>query len=250
MSKTIIIIPSRLSASRLPNKPLLKINDSSIIQHVYKRALESKVGKVYVATGDNEIAEDIKKINGKFIITKKKHKTGTDRIYEAYIKIKKKVNCDYIINLQGDEPFINPKDLIKLNNNIIKKESDIGTIATAVTKNQFLDDSVVKVITENNIFKSRISKAKEFLRNYKISNRKKNIYRHVGVYQYKASILKKFVKFRQTKKELIHRLEQLRAIENGIDIDVVYSKNNSTGIDTVEDYVEIKKIMEYKIKKL
>ncbi len=162
MSKTIIIIPSRLSASRLPNKPLLKINDLSIIQHVYKRALESKVGKVYVATGDNEIAEDIKKINGKFIITKKKHKTGTDRIYEAYIKIKKKVNCDYIINLQGDEPFINPKDLIKLNNNIIKKESDIGTIATAVTKNQFLDDSVVKVITENNIFKSRISKAKEF----------------------------------------------------------------------------------------
>ena len=90
MSKTIILIPSRLSATRLPNKPLLKINGLSMIQHVYKRALESGVGKVYVATGDNEIASDIKKINGKYILTKKKHKTGTDRIYEAYTKINKK----------------------------------------------------------------------------------------------------------------------------------------------------------------
>ena len=250
MTKTIILIPSRLSATRLPNKPLLKINNLSIIQHVYKRALESGVGKVYVATGDNEIAENIKEINGKFIITKKKHKTGTDRIYEAYNKIKKEVNCNYIINLQGDEPFINPKDIKKLNSNITKKNSEIGTIATKITKNQFLDDSVVKVVTENNIAKNKISKAKEFLRNYKISKRKKNVYSHVGVYQYKVSILKKFVKLKQTKKELINRLEQLRAIENGIDIDVVYSNNKSSGIDTVEDYVEIKKIMEYKIKKL
>ena len=248
MSKTIILIPSRLSATRLPNKPLLKINGLSMIQHVYKRALESGVGKVYVATGDNEIASDIKKINGKYILTKKKHKTGTDRIYEAYTKIKQKVNCDYVINLQGDEPFINPKDIIKLNDNVIKK-SDIGTIATAVAKNQFLDDSVVKVITENNILRNKISKAKKFLRNCKILNNK-NVYRHVGLYQYKVSILKRFVQLKQTKKELYHRLEQLRAIENGIDIDVVYSKNKSLGIDTVEDYVEIKKIMEYKIKKL
>ena len=111
MSKTIIIIPSRLSATRLPNKPLLKIGNLSIIQHVYKRAIESKVGKVYVATGDTEIANEISKIKGKFILTKKKHKTGTDRIFEAYKKISKKFNCEYIINLQGDEPFINPKDI-------------------------------------------------------------------------------------------------------------------------------------------
>ena len=127
MSKTIIMIPSRLSATRLPNKPLLKIGNLSIIQHVYKRAIESKVGKVYVATGDKEIANEISKIKGKFILTKKKHKTGTDRIFEAYKKISKKFNCEYIINLQGDEPFINPKDIVKLNNNIISKNSDIGT---------------------------------------------------------------------------------------------------------------------------
>ena len=248
--KTLIIIPSRMSATRLPGKPLLKINGLSIISHVSKKAEEANIGDVIVATEDQEIIDDVKRNGFNAILTSNKHKTGTDRIHEAYKKIKKEVDCDYIINLQGDEPFINPKDIKKLNDNIIKKRSKIGTIATTLTKNQFLDESVVKVITENNITKNKVSKAKEFLRNYKISKRKKNVYSHVGVYQYKVSILKKFVKLKQTKKELINRLEQLRAIENGIDIDVVYSNNKSSGIDTVEDYVEIKKIMEYKIKKI
>ena len=248
MSKTIIIIPSRLSATRLPNKPLLKIGNLSIIQHVYKRAIESKVGKVYVATGDKEIANEISKIKGKFILTKKKHKTGTDRIFEAYKKISKKFNCEYIINLQGDEPFINPKDIVNLNNNIISKNSDIGTLGNKITKVDFIDKSIVKVITNNNIEKKKISRAKKFLR--KCEHTKKNAFGHIGIYQFRTSILKKFVNLRQSKNEIKHRLEQLRAIENGINIDVVYSKNKSFGIDTVEDYVEIKKIMEYKIKKL
>ena len=162
MSKTIIIIPSRLSATRLPNKPLLKIGNLSIIQHAYKRAIESKVGKVYVATGDQEIANEISKIKGKFILTKKKHKTGTDRIFEAYKKISKKFNCEYIINLQGDEPFINPKDIVNLNNNIISKKSDIGTLGNKITKVDFKDKSIVKVITKDNIEKKKYLQQKNF----------------------------------------------------------------------------------------
>ena len=246
MSKTIILIPSRLSATRLPNKPLLKINNLSIIQHVYKRAKESGVGKVYVATGDKEIAEDILEIKGNYILTKKKHKTGTDRIFEAYEKIKKKIKCDYIINLQGDEPFINPNDIMKLNYYITKKKSDIGTIATKISKRCFSNDSIVKVITEGDIIINKVSKAKKFLRHCR-NSKNKNIYGHVGIYQYKTSILKKFVNFSQSKKEIKHRLEQLRAIENGINIDVVYSRNKSLGIDTIQDFVEIKKKKEYKI---
>ncbi len=246
MSKTIIIIPSRLSATRLPNKPLLKINNLSIIQHVYKRALESGVGKVYVATGDKEIADDIIKINGNYILTKKKHRTGTDRIFEAYKKLKKKINCDYIINLQGDEPFISPKDIINLNRCVKKKNSDIGTIATRIAKVHFSNNSIVKVVTEKNIVKKGMSKAKNFLRHFK-SSKKKNIYGHIGIYQYKASILKKFVNFKQSKNEKKHKLEQLRATDNGINIDVVYTTNKPLGIDTIQDYVEIKKIIEYKI---
>tara|TARA_B100000886_G_scaffold166775_1_gene113980 strand:+ start:325 stop:1071 length:747 start_codon:yes stop_codon:yes gene_type:complete len=248
MSKTVILIPSRLSATRLPNKPLLKIDNLSIIQHVYKRALESKVGKVYVVTGDKEIAEEIQKIKGKFILTKKKHKTGTDRIFEAYKKINKKLNCEYIINLQGDEPFIDSKDIINLNKNVISKNSDIGTLGIKISKADFADNNIVKVITEQNIEKKKISKAKKFLRYYRYT--KKNIYGHIGIYQFKSSILKKFVSLKQTKNEIKYRLEQLRALENDINIDVVYTKNKSFGIDTVKDYVEIKKIMEYKINKL
>ena len=248
MSKTVILIPSRLSATRLPNKPLLKIDNLSIIQHVYKRALESKVGKVYVVTGDKKIAEEIQKIKGKFILTKKKHKTGTDRIFEAYKKINKKLNCEYIINLQGDEPFIDSKDIINLNKSVISKNSDIGTLGNKISKVDFADNNIVKVITEQNIEKKKISKAKKFLRNCKYT--KKNIYGHIGIYQFKSSILKKFVSLKQTKNETKYRLEQLRALENDINIDVVYTKNKSFGIDTVQDYVEIKKIMEYKINKL
>ena len=96
--------------------------------------------------------------------------------------------------------------------------------------------------------KKKISKAKKFLRNYKYT--KKNIYGHIGIYQFKTSILKKFVGLKQTKNEIKYRLEQLRDLENDIIIVVVYTKNKSFGIDTVQDYVEIKKIMEYKINKI
>ena len=102
------------------------------------------------------------------------------------------------------------------------------------------------MITQDNLVNKKFSKAKKFLRKYK-SSLKENIYGHIGIYQYKVSILEKFVNFIQTEKEIKYRLEQLRAIENGIDIDVVFTKNKSLGIDTVQDYVEIKKIMEYKI---
>ena len=179
-------------------------------------------------------------------MTKKKHKTGTDRIFEAYKKIEKKINCKYIINLQGDEPFINPRDIRKLNKIITRNKSNMGTIATKIEKSQLTDKSVVKVATEDNILKREISKAKKFMRSCK-TLKISNIYSHIGVYQFKVSILKKFVNLRQSKNEIKHRLEQLRAIDNDIDIHVVYSKNKSIGIDTAQDYVEIKKIIEYKI---
>jgi len=246
MSKTIVLIPSRLSATRLPNKPLLKINNLSIIQHVYMRAQESGVGKVYVVTGDKEIVENIKRINGKYILTKKNHKTGTDRVFEAYKKIRNKIKCKYIINLQGDEPFICPKDIVNLNKSVKSSNSDIGTLGMKLSRHEFAKNSIVKVITKDNLSKIKMSRAIKFLRFYK-NKKKNNIFGHVGIYQFKASVLEKFINFKQTKNEIKNRLEQLRAIDNGINIDVVYTKKKSLSIDTVKDYVEIKKIMEYKI---
>ena len=101
--KTLVIIPSRLSATRLPGKPLLKINGLSMISHVFKRAIAANIGEVYVATEDQEIIDDVSRNGGQAILTSNKHKTGTDRIYEALKKIGK-TEVDLVINLQGDEP--------------------------------------------------------------------------------------------------------------------------------------------------
>jgi 3-deoxy-manno-octulosonate cytidylyltransferase (CMP-KDO synthetase) len=108
--KTLVIIPSRLSASRLPGKPLLKINGLSMISHVFKKAEEADIGEVIVAAEDQEIIEDVKKNGGNAILTSNQHKTGTDRIYEAFQKLNTS-NIDLIMNLQGDEPLMNIEDI-------------------------------------------------------------------------------------------------------------------------------------------
>ena len=244
MNKTIILIPSRLSASRLPNKPLLKINNKSIINHVYEKAKSTNLGEVYVATGDKEIFDEVTKNNGKSILTKKNHSTGTDRIFEAYEQLKLN-QIEFIINLQGDEPLIDKNDLINLNDLAIKNNSEIATLACKIKDKEIENENIVKVICNENIEKNKISSAKTFLRNVNDKNFN-NTYHHIGVYIYKVSILKKFVGLKQTSSERSLRLEQLRAIDNNIKIDVVHANSSNIGVDTYEDYMEIKKLMEYK----
>ena len=120
--KTLIIIPSRLSATRLPGKPLLKINGLSIISHVFKKAEKANIGEVFVATEDQEILEDVKKNGGQAILTSNNHKTGTDRIYEA-LKLLKKRDIDLIMNLQGDEPLMDINDIKNLYTRMIESNS-------------------------------------------------------------------------------------------------------------------------------
>ena len=128
-----------MAATRLPGKPLLKINNLSIISHVFKRAEEANIGEVVVATDDQEILEDVLKNGGRAILTNKNHKTGTDRIYEAYKKIDIK-NVDYILNLQGDEPDINKDDIINLNNFMINQNAEIGTLAAKIQDDKMLNN--------------------------------------------------------------------------------------------------------------
>ncbi len=245
MPKTLILIPSRLAASRLPGKPLLKIDGLSIISHVFKRAQQSKIGEVYVYTGDKEIYENVINNGGKCILTSRDHKTGTDRIYEGFEKLNL-FGIDYILNLQGDEPTINVEDIKKLNICATENKSDLTTLACEINSRKNLnEESVVKVQTEKKLTLKKFSKALKFFR--KSSDlESKNIYQHIGIYQYKASILKKFVKLNQTKNEKKYRLEQLRALDNQINIDVVLANTAPVGVDTKKDYIEIKKLMEYK----
>ena len=234
-----------MRASRLPGKPLLKINNISIISHVFKRAEQANIGEVVVATENNEILEDVQKNGGRGILTRSDHKTGTDRIFEAYKKLEFK-NIDFILNLQGDEPNIDTTDIINLNKFMIKNNSEIGTLAANIEDNKMHDNkNFVKVITQDNLTHKNFSLALNFTRN-NLSKNYKNIYHHVGIYSYRVTALEKFVSLSQTKNEKENRLEQLRALDNKMKINVVLAKSSPIGVDTEEDYLAIKKIMEYK----
>ena len=235
-----------MAATRLPGKPLLKINNLSIISHVFKKAVEANIGDVVVATEDQEILEDVLKNGGQAVLTQGDHKTGTDRIFEAYQKLDIK-NVDYILNLQGDEPDINKDDIINLNNFMINHDADLGTLAATIQYDKMLNNkNIVKVIVEDKLEEKNFPKALNFTReNLSINNQ--NIYHHIGIYSYKVSVLEKFVSLNQTNNEKINKLEQLRALDNKLKINVALAKSSPIGVDTEEDYLAIKKIMEYKI---
>ena len=242
--KTLVIIPSRLSATRLPGKPLLKINGLSIISHVFKKAEEANIGEVIVATGDQEIIDDVKKNGGQAILTNNQHQTGTDRIYEAIEKIDNS-NIDLVMNLQGDEPLMNIDDIKNLNNQMIKNNAELGTLASNISEKEFYQNqNIVKVVSNESLNNSNFPEAIDFMR--KISDLKKNIYHHLGIYCYQKETLKNFISFNQSSNEVKHKLEQLRAIDNNIKINVALAKSSSIGVDTEEDLMAIKKIMEYK----
>ena len=241
---TLILIPSRLSATRLPGKPLLKINGLSIISHVFKKAVEANIGEVIVAAEDQEIIEDVKKNGGQAILTSNNHKTGTDRIFEALNKIDNS-NIDLIMNLQGDEPLMDINDIKNLNKKMINNNSELGTLASKILDEKlYLDQNTVKVKTKENLNESNFPEAINFMR--KISEKSNDIYQHLGIYCYQKDILRDFASYNQSSNEIKNKLEQFRALENNIKINVALSQTSARGIDTEEDYVAIKKIMEYK----
>ena len=233
-----------MAARRLPGKPLLKINGMAIITHVLKKAEACKIGKVIVATENKEILSEIQKNGGKAILTSKKNKSGTDRIWEAFKKLKNN-KIRFIINLQGDEPLIDINDVINMNKIAKKHNLDITTLATTIKNKKILrNKNVVKVATNKKITFENPQLALNF---HRITKKKyKILYHHIGIYQYSVKALKKFYHLKRTINEKKNKLEQLRALDNKIPINVLLAKKNVVGIDTREDYIEIKKILEYK----
>ena len=241
--KTLIIIPSRMSATRLPGKPLLKINGVSIISHVFKRAQSANIGEVIVATEDQEIIDDVKSNGGNAVLTSKNHKTGTDRIYEALTKIDRS-DFNFIMNVQGDEPDIDINDIKNLDSKMKMSNSKIGTLAAKISRQEIYgDENVVKVKIKEPFDKNSFPLAENFTRK---SKNKDNVFHHLGIYCYEFQTLKKLISFDQSKNELEHKLEQLRALDNNININVAQAIKSPIGVDTEEDYLAIKKIMKYK----
>ena len=234
-----------MSATRLPGKPLLKINNLSIISHVVNKVKNTEIGRVVVCTEDQSILEDVVKNGGEAVLTGNHHKSGTDRIFEGYQKLNIE-DVDYILNVQGDEPSINENDIINLNNMMIKNNSNMGTLgAEIIDKKLFSNENIVKVETAEKLNSNNSSIALSFKRNH-IFKEEENIYHHIGIYAYKVKTLEKFISLNQTKNEAQNRLEQLRALDNNLKINVFLAKSSPIGVDTREDYLALKKIMEYK----
>ena len=242
MKNTAIIIPTRLGAKRFPNKPLTKINGVPMIIHVLNRAQESKVGEVLVATPDDEIFQVVKENGGKAILTKPDHPSGSDRVYEAYIK-ELKNNVDLIFNLQGDLPNIKSNSISKLEKLMRSNDCDIGTLASSfVDKDEITDMNIVKVEMNEVLKGDDFSKAKDFFRTKKDLNHEK-IYHHIGIYAFTNIALTKYVKFARSKLEIQRNLEQMRALENNLIIKVGLSDSLPLSVDTEDDLKIISKEM-------
>ena len=245
-TRIVAIIPSRLESSRLPRKALTDICGLPMIVHVFKRCEFAKsLDELFVATDSDEICQIVEQHGGKVLMTSSHHKNGTERIYEGLQKLKM-TNVDHIISLQGDEPEINPEDIKNLYNNMIKNNSDMGTLAAEIKEDSMLyNKNIVKVKTQEKLKNNNFVLAIDFSRD-NFSKQSLNVYHHIGIYCYKTSTLKKFINLKQTKNEIKSRLEQLRAMDNNININVALAKSSPIGVDTKEDYVAFKKIMEYK----
>tara|TARA_Y100001970_G_C14255117_1_gene874759 strand:- start:4534 stop:5277 length:744 start_codon:yes stop_codon:yes gene_type:complete len=243
MKNTAIIIPTRLSAKRFPNKPLAEINNIPMVIHVLKKAKKAEVGEVFVATPDKKIFDLVNNNGGTAILTKKNHMSGSDRIYEVYSE-KIKNNIDLIINLQGDMPNINPDNIIKLEKLMKANSCDIGTLASPIKDdNELQDTNIVKVRVDQALKDDSFCEAKDFFRKKKdLINDK--IYHHLGLYIFTKDALTRYVKLSRSKLEIERNLEQMRAMENNMVVKVGLSNSMPLSVDTEEDYKKVKKQME------
>ena len=242
MNKTAIIIPSRLEAVRLPNKPLELINNKEMILHVYEAAEKSNTGEVYVATPDKKIIDVVKKFGGNAILTEEKHQTGTDRVFEVFKKDLNK-NANIIVNLQGDMPNILPENIKNLVGYMKEGKCEIGTLASKISSSSELkDENVVKVLVKENLKSKVFTKALDFVRINPL--KELQAFHHIGIYAFTNKALLRYVGLKRSKLELERKLEQLRAMENGMSIHVGYVNSSPLSVDTEQDLEEIKRIME------
>ena len=242
MTDKVIIIPTRLEAKRLPNKPLKKINNKEMILHVYEAAKNANIGEVIVASPNDQIHDLITSVKGICVKTKSDHETGTDRIFEVFDKfLKRKPNI--IINLQGDMPNIEPDTIQMLSNYMKKNLCDIATLGSKFKdENEIENINNVKVLTKEALSKNQFNDAIDFFRNND-NTKKRYIYHHIGIYAFTKEALLRYVSLERTKKELDRNLEQIRALDNNMKIHVGYTPTSPLSIDTEEDLKSIQDLM-------
>lgn len=231
-----IIIPARLASTRLPGKMLLPIGDCTLIEHTYKRALEADVGTIYVATDSEKIAEVISGLGGLYIMTSENCAKGSDRVYEALQAIPHKEDIKYVINIQGDMPFLDPEIIKQVIDKLKNSDLDIVTPLAKVGRDIASSPSNVKAVVDSR------DRALYFSRQM-IPHDAEEYWYHVGIYGFRIEALEKFVRLPESYLEKIESLEQLRAIEDGISIGVCYTQSIPVSVDTAEDLEKARDIV-------
>ncbi len=243
----VAIIPARFASTRFPGKPLVDIGGKSMIQRVYEQVSKA-INDVYVATDNQRIFDAVLDFGGKVVMTSDQHKSGTDRCYEAFSKLDEKF--DVVINVQGDEPFIQPEQIIELIKCFEDAQTQIATLAKF-----FTEKDGYEVLHNPNSPKLVINKRNEamyfsrsvipYLRGVDTENWINNqaYLKHIGIYAYKAEVLRDLTLLEQSPLEIAESLEQLRWLENGYRIKVGFTDVETVGIDTPEDLEKVKGLL-------
>ncbi|MEW6570862.1 MAG: 3-deoxy-manno-octulosonate cytidylyltransferase [Nitrospirota bacterium] len=244
------MIPARYNSTRFPGKPLYPLKGIPLIKHVYDNSKLSRLADdVLVATDSEEILKKVHSFGGKAVMTDKRHSSGTDRIAEVAASM----NCDIIVNVQADEPLIRPQMIDDVITILHDRRADIGTLTRKIEDlDEILDPNVVKVVFDKEHFAIYFSRAPipyyrdkwksiSEIRDSKFEIL--NFYKHVGIYSYRREALLSFAGMPQTELEKTEKLEQLRALENGMKIKVKETPFTTYGVDTPVDLERIEKCL-------
>jgi len=243
--KILTIIPARMSSSRLPGKPLALIAGDPMIVHVWRRAKEADIGPVIVAAAETEIIEAIASVGGDAILTRPDHPSGTDRVFEALMAFDSAGEFDGIVNLQGDLPTLNPEVIVKLGRRVEARTADIVTLAAEIVDDgERNDPNVVKaVLSFHQNDAEKWAHALYFTRAAAPSG-EGPLYHHIGLYGYQRSALGRFVELAPSPLEMRERLEQLRALEAGMSVEVGLVDSVPVGVDTPADLARARMVLE------
>jgi 3-deoxy-manno-octulosonate cytidylyltransferase (CMP-KDO synthetase) len=239
--QVVAVIPARFASSRLPGKPLADIDGRSMIEHVYRRAAAaSTISQVIVATDDLRVATRVTDFGGTVRLTKATHLTGTDRLAEVVAAL----DCDIVVNVQGDEPLIDPRSIDQAVAPLLADPSvQMTTLYKRITEPaELADPNVVKVVVDRGGFALYFSRAPiPYIRDPR--GGWPPLYRHIGLYAYRRSTLLVLASLDPTPLERAESLEQLRALEHGIRIKAVETEYDSIGVDTPEDLEQVRRLL-------
>jgi 3-deoxy-manno-octulosonate cytidylyltransferase (CMP-KDO synthetase) len=240
-TRNLVLIPARMASSRLPGKPLKDIAGVPMIVHVLRRAEEAAIGRVAVATDTPDIAAAVKAHGGEVVMTNPVHPSGSDRVYEAMEKLDPEGSAEIVINLQGDFPTISPQNIRDVLSPLSDPAVDIATLAAEIhTEEESLAPSVVKAV--GSPLGGRRMRALYFTR-AAAPHGDGPRYHHIGLYAYRRAALSRFVKLPPSPLELQEKLEQLRALEAGMRIDITIVDTVPRGVDTPADLETARRIL-------